>query len=118
MLSTMSSINYNQYRCIKIGWGGVLDGTTCGGRWSPQESKEHINCIELLAALFPLQSLTTDIGNTHIKLKIENTTAVAAINNMGTSHSGQCNNIALDIWKWCISNETGSRRNISLANIT
>ena len=30
-------------------------------------------------------------------------TAVAAINNMGTSNSIPCNSIALEIWKWCIS---------------
>ena len=30
-------------------------------------------------------------------------TAVAAINNMGTSHSIPCNSIALEIRKWCIS---------------
>ncbi|CAB4025485.1 Transposon Tf2-6 poly, partial [Paramuricea clavata] len=89
----------------KIGWGGVLDGTTCGGHWSPQESEEHINCLELRAALFSIQSLTPDRSNTHIRLKIDNTTAVAAINHMGTSHSIQCNNVALDIWQWCISKQ-------------
>ena len=37
------------------------------------------------------------------KLKIDNTTAVAAINNMGTNHSVQCNKVALDIWHWCMA---------------
>ena len=87
----------------KIGWGGVLEGTTCGGHWSPQESEVHINCLELLAALFSLQALAADKGSTHIRLKIDNTTAVAAINNMGTSHSVSCNRVAIDIWKWSIN---------------
>ena len=87
----------------KIGWGGVLDNITCGGRWTPQESDKHINCLELRAAFFSLQALLTDKSNTHIRLKIDNTTAVAAINNMGTSHSIECNRVAINIWKWCIS---------------
>ena len=105
LISTMSPHQLQSIQITdspKIGWGGVLDGTTSGGHWSPQESKEHINCLKLMAALFSLQSLTTHISNTHIRLKIDNTTAVAAINHMDTSHSVQCNNGALDIWKWCI----------------
>ena len=27
---------------------------------------------------------------------------LAAINNMGTSHSHLCNSLALTIWEWCI----------------
>ena len=87
----------------KIGWGGVFEGKTRGGHWSPQESEEHINCLELKAALFSLQALTTDKSNTKIRLKIDSMTAVAAINNMGTSDSIPCNSKALEIWKWCIS---------------
>ena len=34
----------------KIGWGGVLDNITCRGSWTPQESDEHRNCLELRAA--------------------------------------------------------------------
>lgn len=33
---------------------------------------------------------------------IDNTTAVAYINNMGGSHSLPCNSIAKEIWNWCI----------------
>ena len=87
----------------KIGWGGVLGDITCGGHWTPQESQEHINCLELRAALFGLQALLVDESNTHIRLKIDSTTAADAINNMGTIHSIECNNIAFDIWEWCIS---------------
>lgn len=38
----------------------------------------------------------------HIRLLLDNTTAVAYINNMGGSHSLVCNDIAQDIWAWCL----------------
>ncbi len=37
---------------------------------------------------------------------IDNTTAVAVINNMGTCHSDPCNSIACEIWKCCGRNGT------------
>ena len=36
---------------------------------------------------------------------IDNTTAVACINHMGTNHSLSCNQITQAIWNWCISNK-------------
>ena len=87
----------------KIGWGGVFNDMTCGGHWSPQEAEEHINYLELMAAFFSLQAFVTTLNNKHVRLKIDNTTAVAAINNMGTNHSVKCNKVASDIWSWCMA---------------
>ena len=67
----------------KIEWGGVFKDLTCGGHWTPQEAEEHINYLELMAAFFSLQAFVTKLNNKHVRLKIDNTTAVAAINNMG-----------------------------------
>lgn len=33
------------------GWGGVLNSTLTGGQWSEDESKNHINYLEILAFL-------------------------------------------------------------------
>lgn len=38
----------------------------------------------------------------HIAIYIDNTTAVAYINAMGGTHSLEFNNIAQEIWQWCI----------------
>ena len=88
---------------LKIRWGGVFEDMTCGGHWTPQEAEEHINYLELMAAFFSLQAFVTKLNNKHVRLKIDNTTAVAVINNMGTNHSVQCNKVALDIWRWCMA---------------
>lgn len=84
------------------GWGAVSDSKSANGRWNDWESKLHINVLELKAALFGLKSLAADQLNTHVRLKIDNTTAVAYINNMGGCKSPGCNSVAREIWEWGI----------------
>lgn len=86
-----------------IGWGGVFKDITCGGHWSLSEQTLHINCLELLAVLNTLESFQMFVENQHVKVLIDNTTAVACVTHMGTSHSDLCNNITKRIWEWCIT---------------
>ena len=37
-------------------------------------------------------------------MHIDNTTAVATINHMGTSHSRECNLAVRFVWTWCVDN--------------
>ena len=39
----------------------------------------------------------------HISLKMDNTTAVAVINHLGTSHSEKLNALNNEIWDWCVA---------------
>ena len=39
-----------------------------------------------------------------MRLLLDNSTAVACINKMGTSHSVLCNQLTFSIWDWCIEN--------------
>ena len=41
----------------KTGLGRVCDGRRIGGSWPAEEVMLHLNCLELKAALFALQSL-------------------------------------------------------------
>ncbi|CAB4034632.1 Transposon Tf2-6 poly, partial [Paramuricea clavata] len=84
------------------GWGAVLGDTSSGGRWSPDECTNHINYLELLAAFFALKSFCTTIQGKHVKLMIDNTTAVAVINNMGSCHSRACHSVGCQIWQFCV----------------
>ena len=54
-------------------------GTTTGGIWTADETSDHINCLELKAALFALQSLCKEKFNSHIQLQSDNSTTVACI---------------------------------------
>ena len=85
------------------GGGGVLSDLTCGGHWSLVEQTFHINYLELLAVLYALQSFQAHLEKKHVRVLIDNTTAVSCITNMGTSHSDLCNRITKTIWEWCIA---------------
>ncbi|GFN81283.1 Gag-Pol polyprotein [Plakobranchus ocellatus] len=82
-------------------WGAVLNGVTTHGMWSDQERKEHINVLELKAALFGTQSLCREFRNCHMRIGLDNTTAVAYINNMGGTNSLSCNTITRELLLRC-----------------
>ena len=58
----------------------------------------------MLAAFLALKSFSSAIKGKHVKLQIDNTTAVCSIKNMGTSHSITNNTLLVQIWSWCINN--------------
>ena len=90
------------------GWGCVCEDDHSGGLWLPAEASFHINYLELKAAVFALQCFLTKIRNKHVRLLLDNSTAAACINNMGTSHSDGCNQLTLSIWQWCQDRHVGS----------
>ena len=65
----------------------------------------HINLLELLAAYFALKSFRTLLANKHVKVMMDNTTAVAVITNMVTNHSHTCNVVATKMWNFCYENQ-------------
>lgn len=85
------------------GWGCCFDTVTTGGNWTPEEAAHDINYLEMLAAFLALKSFEGTISGKHIKLMVNNTTAMTMINQIGTCHSGENNHLARQIWEWCIS---------------
>ena len=43
----------------KTGWGAFCQGTATGGCWSQAESRCHINCLELIAALYGVNAFAS-----------------------------------------------------------
>ena len=86
----------------KLDWGAVLATQSTGALWSSTGRQNHINYLELLAAFLGLQSFCSSKHDCHVRLMIDNTTAVAVINHMGTSHSDPLNRLTKEIWLWCI----------------
>ena len=84
------------------GWGSSFSQQTHRGTWSEIEKNNHINYLELSALFLGLQAYCKSLNDTHIRVRLDNTTAVAVINHMGTSHSSQCNTLGKAIWEWCI----------------
>lgn len=84
------------------GWGCECESARANGTWLPVEAAFQINYRELKAGLFALQSFLSEVENKHVRLMMDNTTAVACVNHMGTSHSRVCNEITFTIWQWCL----------------
>ena len=85
------------------GWGAVHGDQQIGGRWTSDEAIDHIKNLELKAAFFALKSFCSQAHDIHIQIQIDNTTAVSYINNVGGSKSPLLNNLAIEIWQWCIT---------------
>ena len=86
-----------------IGWGAIYDGISTGGHFEVLEKEYHINVLEAKAVLFGLRSLCDHVHNQHIKVLVDNTAAVGAINNMGSSKSLTLHSEVIDIWEWVLS---------------
>ena len=85
-----------------IGWGCEFNEVTFNGKWTRSESKLHINSLELLAVLFSLKALISELSNKNVLVLTDSTTTVSYITNMGGLKSVICDRIARDIWNLCI----------------
>lgn len=85
----------------KKGWGCSCSQGRTGGLWNQQEAQQHINILELKAALLSLQTFARDKTNIHLRLMMDNVTAIACVDKMG-SISVTCNAVAKEIWSFCI----------------
>lgn len=82
------------------GWGCHCMNMSTGGRWSDEESKNHINWLELKACWLALESFANYKSGIHISLRMDNTSAIAYVNKQGGT-SEKLNTLAFDIWEWC-----------------
>ena len=58
----------------------MIFSLSASGRWSQSESKHHINYLELLASFHGLQCFVSNSRSIHVRLTVDNSTAVAYIN--------------------------------------
>jgi hypothetical protein len=56
--------------------------------------------LETTAAFLAWQSFCSQTINKHVRLELDNTTAVAYVNNMGGNQSSECNAIVRQIRLW------------------
>lgn len=83
-------------------WGAVRNQTKTGGIWNAEEQSLHINSLELKAIEYGLKALCESISHSHIRIKCDNTTAVAYINAKGGSRSIINNAVTQEIWNWAL----------------
>ena len=98
----------------KSGWGATCGSISTSGYWLEQEWLDaDINVLELTAAKFALFSFEKEINHavsdgvlcdrhphTHLRLMLDNTTAIAYINHFGGTRSRKCHQLSFEMWTW------------------
>ncbi|KAJ8964280.1 hypothetical protein NQ314_005014 [Rhamnusium bicolor] len=84
-------------------WGGFCNNRATHGFWHLKDIGRHINYLELLAAFNELRSFASGFCNCSILLRLDNITAIACINRMGSVRFKSLNDITRQIWLWCES---------------
>jgi hypothetical protein len=80
-----------------MGWGATCGNLSTNGRWSNKESLFHINVLELKATFLAVQAFLKHQSNLSVKLRLDNTTAIAYINNQGGTRSPSLTSLTLDV---------------------
>ena len=89
----------------KQGWGAEMDQERTQGVWSQMESKLHINILELRAGNFAVRAFTRGTKVRHVHLLMDNSTAVAYVNNRGGTRSMKLIQEAKELWSYCLVNK-------------
>ena len=84
------------------GWGATCSHQRTGGPWSRIKRKVHINCLELRAAILAVHTFAKNRDKILLLVCLDNTTAVAYINNLGGTVSKELVTLAKDLWMWCL----------------
>merc|ERR1712002_924426 len=89
----------------RSGWGAVLPPHRVSGRWSREDSRLHINSLELHAVFLALQSFEDLVKGHSVLVRSDNMTVVAYINHQGGTHSLSLCRLTLSLWDWCLSRQ-------------
>ncbi|EFN78492.1 hypothetical protein EAI_11211, partial [Harpegnathos saltator] len=82
------------------GWGATDGRRKIYKFWNKEQKSWHINYKELLAVKYAVENLASERRNCRILLRVDNTTAIAYINKMGSVKFQKFNELARKIWQW------------------
>ena len=85
-----------------LGWGAVSGEVRTGGLWSEKERTQHINCLELMAGALAVRTFAKHKRNIHVRLRMDNKTAIFYINRMRGTRSQSMVQPACQLWQWCL----------------
>lgn len=83
------------------GWGAFCNNSVTHGFWHPKDAIKQINYLEILAAFNAIKSFASDRRNCSILLRLDNVTAIACTNRMGSVRFRSLHNITKEMWAWC-----------------
>ena len=84
----------------KAGWGTNLGNHRINGCWNETEAELHINILELMAVEIAILAFRKNEHKKHVRLMIDNVTAVSYLQNMSGIKSPECNKLSRNVWKW------------------
>ena len=84
----------------KVGWGANLGIHRINGCWGETEAELYINILKLMAVEIAILPFCKNEQKKHVRLMIDNMTAVSYFQNMGGIKSPECNKLSRNIWKW------------------
>ena len=96
----------NGYNVISHGKPDIVlttDASSTGWGCTREEAQHRINYLELLAVFLALQTFSESRVGKHVKVMIDNMTALTDINHMGTSKSAIRNQLTKSAWLWCLA---------------
>lgn len=105
-----SQLNCIRSGCFKLeiftdasltGWGAVCGNNRTHGFWSSEDKQNHINYLELLAVFYALRCFGSDLRDCEILLRVDNSTALAYVNRMGSIRFPHLSDLARRVWDWC-----------------
>ncbi|CAJ0958245.1 unnamed protein product [Ranitomeya imitator] len=88
------------------GWGAVHLHHRAQGKWFPVEATMPINILEIRAILLALRAFRHLLAASHIRIQLDNATAVAYVNHQGGTRSTQAMREVSHILHW--AEDTGS----------
>ena len=71
-----------------LGWGAHRGSDIASGRWTPDEATNHFNFLELKAVVHAVKFWRHRLVRQSVLIELDNTTAVAYINNQCGTRSG------------------------------
>jgi len=83
----------------KGGWGAHCEGKSTGGEWTLAERQQHINVLELKAALLAIKTFTKQTNPRAIHLLIDNQVALAHLVKMGLTLIS----LTKEIWSYLLA---------------
>ena len=87
------------------GWGAECNGQITGGVWNQEENNLHINVQELIAAQLAIKTFTKLIKGSSVHLKIDNTSALSHLANMGGTKNEMMVDLSKEIWFYLTSKQ-------------
>ena len=87
------------------GFGCTLDNQYFHGKWTPEQSKLHINYLEMLSLFLGIQHFVDQLRGKSVMAATDNTSVVAFLNKSGGTRSKTLHSLTHEFLSFCFQNK-------------